>query len=211
MIYKCFIYDFDGVICDSVNIKTEAFLEIYSQESEENKMNIKDYHLANGGISRFEKIQYFENYILKKEISPSDLISKGEMFSLLVKQKVIESNYIPGIIDFLNLNFEKKLQFICTGTPENEITDIVNMRRINKYFNKVYGSPKSKVEIIKKILIEYKLLESECLFFGDAITDLNAANQMNIDFLGLENSDTLFPDKTITIENFFDKKLQTII
>jgi phosphoglycolate phosphatase-like HAD superfamily hydrolase len=209
--YKCFIYDFDGVVCDSVNIKTEAFLELYSMESEKVKMSIKNYHLANGGISRFEKIKYFENTILNKTITTSEIISKAANFSSLVKQKVTESNFIPGIIEFLNLNLEKKLQFICTGTPEDEIIDIINNRKLEKYFDEVYGSPKTKVEIIKTILNKYHLVETECLFFGDAITDFNAAKDTNIDFIGIANSDTRFPDKTNTINNFFDNKLKEII
>ena len=32
---KAIIYDFDGVICDSVNVKTEAFGEMYAQYGKE--------------------------------------------------------------------------------------------------------------------------------------------------------------------------------
>lgn len=209
--YKCFIYDFDGVVCDSVNIKTDAFLELYRLESEQNKFRIKKYHLENGGISRFEKLKYFENTILNRDISQSELLVKAEKFSLLVKQKVIDSNYIPGIIQFLNINSSRRLQFVCTGTPENEIVEIVKSKNLNGYFNDVYGSPKTKVEIIERILKEYKLAKTQCLFFGDTLTDFNAARMTNIDFFGIRNDSTSFPNNTVTIENFYDNKLKTIL
>ena len=63
---KILIYDFDGVICDSVGLKTDAFVELYSSENENIQKLVKVYHLTNGGISRFEKIKYFETVLLGK-------------------------------------------------------------------------------------------------------------------------------------------------
>ena len=50
---KILIYDFDGVICDSVGLKTDAFVELYNTENESIQKLVREYHLANGGISRF--------------------------------------------------------------------------------------------------------------------------------------------------------------
>ena len=49
------IYDFDGVICDSVKIKTNAFIELYKNYSLKIQNQVKEYHILNSGISRFEK------------------------------------------------------------------------------------------------------------------------------------------------------------
>ena len=49
---KVLIYDFDGVICDSVGLKTDAFVELYGAENESIQKLVREYHLANGGISR---------------------------------------------------------------------------------------------------------------------------------------------------------------
>ena len=155
---KAIIFDFDGVICDSVNIKTEAFVELYS------------------------------NY--EKSISYA------------VKN-------IKGIIEFIsnNSNIPK---FICTGTPENEIKDIVQQRNIYSYFTDVFGSPKSKEQIINNILVKWKLNPNEVLFFGDAITDLNASLKCKLNFIGIKNSDTVFPINTKEIDDFFDKYLSEL-
>ena len=55
MTSKVVILDFDGVILDSVNIKTEAFKEIFNRESKVIQNKIVNYHLKNGGISREKK------------------------------------------------------------------------------------------------------------------------------------------------------------
>ena len=49
---------------------------------------------------------------------------------------------------------------------------------------------------------KYKLNSTDVLFFGDAMTDYLAAQETSIDFIGIENSDTEFPNGTVTIRSF---------
>ena len=43
---KILIYDFDGVVCDSVHIKTEAFVELYASYDENIQQAVRTYHLT---------------------------------------------------------------------------------------------------------------------------------------------------------------------
>ena len=61
---KAIIFDFDGVILDSVDVKTKAFKQMYSIYGDDVMRKVVDYHLLNGGISRYEKFKYFhENFL----------------------------------------------------------------------------------------------------------------------------------------------------
>lgn len=64
---RCYIFDFDGVIKDSINVKTKAFLKIYEKEGQEIAQQVKKYHLNNGGVTRIKKFQYYEKILLKKK------------------------------------------------------------------------------------------------------------------------------------------------
>ena len=55
---KNIIFDFDGVILDSVNIKTEAFYKLFEQYGSKIANQVVDYHIINGGMSRFKKFEY---------------------------------------------------------------------------------------------------------------------------------------------------------
>lgn len=202
------IYDFDGVICDSVNIKTEAFVELYQSYGKEVQQAVKEYHLAHGGISRYEKFRYFQSTLLEEPVNQEQIDALADQFSILVKQKVIASEYLPGVIDFLKAN-EGKKQFICTGTPQNEIEDIVEKKGIKALFDEVYGSPRTKTEIIQIILDKYSVSPKDCIFFGDAMTDYDAAKACSIPFVGIINDDTEFPKKTYLIKNF--RQLNSIV
>lgn len=206
---KAVIFDFDGVICDSVNIKTQAFVELYSNYHKSISDSVKSYHLQHGGISRFEKIKYFETVLLKSEYNSEIINKKARLFSKLVKEKVIKSEYINGVIDFIR-NIPNTPKFICTGTPENEIKDILLQKKIYPYFKGIFGSPKSKEQIIKNILVKWKFNPSEVLFFGDSMTDLFASQKCKLNFIGIKNCDTIFPKNTKKIDDFFDKHLSEI-
>ena len=64
---KYFIFDYDGVIVDSVDIKTEAFVNLYKEYGKNIQLKIKKFHIKNGGISRKDKIKYFHKNYLKKK------------------------------------------------------------------------------------------------------------------------------------------------
>lgn len=206
---KAIIFDFDGVICDSVNIKTEAFEDMYSNYDKSISDSVRNYHLQYGGISRFEKIKYFETVLLENEYNADIIDKKAEIFSQLVKEKVVKSEYIKGVMEFIKKNSITP-KFICTGTPENEIKDIVQQRNISSHFTDIFGSPKSKELIINDILSKWNLSPNEVLFFGDAMTDLRASSKCKLNFIGIQNRDTLFPKGTRLIGDFFDEYLSEI-
>ncbi len=204
------IYDFDGVICDSVNIKTEAFLELFKHRGIDIQSKIKQYHLSNGGVSRFEKIKYIEEIFLGNKISSFDLTIKANQFSEIVKEKVIKSNYILGALEFITKKSKEAKQYICTGTPEDEIIEIMEKRSIKNFFDEVFGSPMSKFEILDNLILKNNFNKSDCLFFGDALTDLEASLKCQIPFCGILNKNTNFPEEVFTITNFVDNRLKKL-
>ena len=118
---KGIIYDFDGVICDSVNIKTLAFSKMYEIYGNDIVNKVVNYHHENGGISRFKKIEYFHKNFLNINLTISKINELANEFSNLVVENVIKSNYIEGAYDFIKSNKEKYLQFICTGAPRKKL------------------------------------------------------------------------------------------
>ncbi len=196
---KALIYDYDGVISNSVNVKTEAFAELYRPYGREIEEKVINYHLANGGISRFEKFKYYHKNYLDTDLDEIQVDILSQKFSQMVLQKVIDASYVGGAYDFINRNADKYLQFICTGTPEEEIKLILEAKRIAHLFKSIYGSPSNKRIIASTILNKYKLKPEEVVFFGDASTDLDAALHCGIRFIGI-NSDQLGDD----IEHYSD-------
>ena len=184
---KAIIFDFDGVIVDSVGLKSEAFSEIYSKYGNNIKNKVIKHHESNGGISRFEKFKYYHKKFLNKKITTKELEKILNQFSSLVMSKVVKAEYVEGAIDFIQDNFNDYLLFISTATPTFEINQILIKRKINFFFKEVYGSPEKKVNHIKKIMDKYNLKPGELLFIGDSVSDLDASKKMNLDFILVKN------------------------
>ena len=55
---------------------------------------------------------------------------------------------------------------------------------LSTYFQKIYGSPINKVEVLKKIMTFEKVSKNEMLYIGDSPEDQNAALMLGIHFIG---------------------------
>lgn len=179
--YSAFIFDFDGVIKDSVKVKSEAFVQLYASEGKEFQRKVEEYHLANGGISRYVKFKVWNEW-LGRSTSEGAIDELAKNFAQLVIDNVVASPYVNGAIEALESASENALCFIATGTPDDEINLILNQLELDKYFREVHGSSRKKSLIIKDILERFLLSPSEVLFIGDAQTDYQAALENGLDF-----------------------------
>jgi phosphoglycolate phosphatase-like HAD superfamily hydrolase len=179
---KAVIFDVDGVIIESAEIKTRAF-EILFADYPDKLSEIISYHQKNGGISRYVKFRYFYEKILGKKISAQEEAELGEKFSKIVLTQILEAPFVPGAIEFLSQNKNRYHFFVASGTPEDELQNILNHRQLTPFFLEIHGAPKAKAEIIEDILYRYELQRQEAVFIGDAESDRVAAEKTRILFI----------------------------
>jgi HAD superfamily hydrolase (TIGR01549 family) len=197
--WQAVFFDFDGVILDSVDIKTKAFAKMFCSYGTKVEREVVSYHLKHEGISRFKKFRYFYENILKKEITEEKLEHLGEMFTNLVLEGVLESPFVEGVLETLEqLHTLGIPAYIVSGTPHEEINYIVKEKGLSHFFKAVHGSPRQKGEIIKNILNNNGYQRASCLFIGDAMSDYNASQESGVCFLGIVKGEpSLFPDGTL--------------
>ena len=197
------IFDFDGVIAQSVNIKTEAFAKLYEPYGNEVVKKVVEHHLANGGLSRFEKFKIYHGNYLKIELTDNQILELSNQFSSLVVQKVVKAPYVLGAYEFIRKYYQEYSFFIVSATPQNEIETIVKLKGLNTYFIKVLGSPTLKDNNINRILSDYELNISEVCYIGDSINDYKAAKKTGVKFIGMcSPDDNPFPTNVLTIDRF---------
>lgn len=178
------IFDFDGVLVDSVEIKTSAFASIYHKYGEEVKAKVILHHEQNGGMSRYDKFKHYHNEFLGVKVDESILRELSATFSSSVVNRIVDSKEVEGVTEILN--FAKSQEIICTiasAAPKKEVIEIVKRRGWNKFFKFVLGSPITKEDNINIILNKSKSIASKAIFFGDSPNDLLAAKKCNVDFM----------------------------
>jgi phosphoglycolate phosphatase-like HAD superfamily hydrolase len=187
MTLKSVIFDFDGVIVESVDIKTEAFRELF-KEYPEHVDEIVAYHLENGGMSRYKKFSYIYDKILDQPLDDEHSQKLGVTFSKIVLQKMLVCPFVNGAIKCLDLLSRNNIMlFIASGTPEDELRYIVQMRGLSGYFNGVYGTPSTKSKIITTIMKVHGLHNTEVIFVGDSINDYEGAKKTKVPFIARIN------------------------
>jgi len=179
---KAVIFDFDGVILESADIKTEAFRDLF-MDYPEHVDEIIDYHIENAGISRYVKFRYAYEEVLGKELSKEKEYELGDAFSRIVYEKVLAAAFVPGAKEFLETKKDDYMFVIASGTPEEELKKIVYARGIEECFKEVHGSPKEKEDIIGGIIKKYNFSHDEVVYIGDAESDRIAAKKADVLFI----------------------------
>ena len=187
---KAIIFDFDGVLVESTQIKTEAFRNLFSKWPDKVDEIVK-YHLSNMGISRYVKFKYFYENILGELYSEEKGMELGRRFSELVLDEIKKAPFVKGVKEFLGKYYRKYMLFIASGTPQSELHEIISFKGLAKYFNGVFGTPVTKPEIIENILTNNCLERKQLVFVGDAESDRIAAESAGIPFVARITNDNI--------------------
>ncbi len=179
---RAVVFDFDGVILESGNIKTEAFLELFA-DWPEHREAVLAFHLANLGVSRYVKFRYVVEALWQRPYTPQDEATLGAAFEGLVLDKVLRCPFVPGAAETLAAMQGWLPAFVASGTPQAELDLIVNKRHLRGSFQEVWGTPCTKPDILGDIVARYGWQPDEVLMVGDGLSDYQAAQAVGTRFL----------------------------
>jgi phosphoglycolate phosphatase-like HAD superfamily hydrolase len=197
------IFDFDGVILESEDIKTRAFEALYREHGTAVVEAVVAHHKAHGGISRRKKIRHCHRTLLGVELAVDALDAMCARFSDLVEDAVVACDWVPGAQSVLAAQSTLRPLFVVSGTPQDELTRIVARRGLSGFFVEVWGSPPEKPPIIRGILDRHALDAGSVVFIGDSTTDFDAASETGLRFVGrvARGRTSLFPPGTQVVRD----------
>jgi beta-phosphoglucomutase-like phosphatase (HAD superfamily) len=186
--YKIIFWDFDGVVKESVNIKTEAFAELFVKHGNDIVEKLTAHHISNGGMSRYKKIPLYASWA-GLTLDESQVIQYSNKFSELVVNKVINADWVPGVEEVLRSNFSKQKFVLISATPDDELKFIIESLNLTNCFELIFGSSISKSDAMLKSVNLLNENPKNCLMFGDALADYEASKINNVEFI-LRQHDT---------------------
>ncbi|MBR2149056.1 MAG: HAD family hydrolase [Campylobacter sp.] len=199
---KNILWDFDGVIIDSLAIRDYGFREIFKEFDKQSVDKLIQYHNYNGGLSRFHKIKYFFNEILKQNITQDEILQYADKFTQIMRQSLSDKKYlINDTVNFIKNNYKKYNFHIVSGSEHNELNFLCQKLGLSQYFISINGSPTPKNQLIKNLLESYNYNINQTILIGDSINDYEAASVNKIDFYGF-NNENLRDKSKIYIEDW---------
>lgn len=186
------LFDFDGVIKCSNQVKEDCFISLFTQGGDKIAKIISEHHRENSGMDRRSKIKYYLGLVEPASQVNILLDSYVEQFSKKIVDLVCGSDWVNGVTQFLEQVYLDYDLIIVTATPEAEIKEISNNLGLSKYFKSIrgYSFKKNKIEIISELLVDFNIDVSRCIFFGDSPSDFESAQYFNMDFVRVKTLDS---------------------
>ena len=180
--YQTLVFDCDGVVLNSNKIKTQAFYDVTKHFGHEAAQALVDYHVQNGGISRYAKIEYFITEILKQDFDASIYYEILQHFAQAVKDGLMTCGVAEGLEELREKTAHANW-LIISGGDQAELREVFTARGLDKYFNSgVFGSPDTK-DIILAREVGNQNIHRDALFLGDSKYDYQAAYKAGLDFV----------------------------
>lgn len=185
--YRALVFDCDGVVLNSNSVKTKAFYQATLPYGESAAKAMVEYHVANGGVSRYKKFAHF-----LENIAPACTALRGchtlevllEAYASYVREGLLTCDIAPGL-EILRQKTCDARWFIVSGGDQAELRDVFAQRGIASWFDGgIFGSPDTKDEILQRELVA-KEIQLPALFLGDSKYDFQAATAAGLDFVFL--------------------------
>lgn len=181
--YEVYIFDCDGVILNSNELKIEAMEKTLKVHFSDPDMIEKclDYFRNNFGKSRFHHVAHFLENIFIIATENKNRIERLilEDFSKQCRTLYMSAELTPDFTSFVEQCEGKR--YVASGSEQGELRDVFGQRKLDAFFDGIFGSPTPKAEIIQGILEQEK--NTNAVMFGDAESDMLSAQQNHIDFV----------------------------
>jgi len=170
--YESIIFDFDGVILDSNNIKKNAIRESVTGVLSSDKVtDFVNYFISLNGIPRELKIAKFipkekYEYVLEK-------------YENILSDALRDAKLIPGVKEYIfAISRLKKNKIVLSGGTQSEVLESLQNHSLDSFFDNILGGPKTKEENLQSLY-----LPGPVIYFGDSEVDYSISVKNNFDFV----------------------------
>ena len=197
-----FLFDFDGVIVDSAPIRIDGFRSIFRDQPVGLVDKLIEYHVANGGISRYAKIQWFYETLLGRPCPKEEGEFRAAEFKTIMLERMMDQELIiEETIEFIRSLHGRISLHIVSGSDGAELRQICETVGIATLFESIQGSPTTKDVLVRELMRDRGYDPKHTVFIGDAINDRDAAKASGLTFCGY-NNEVLRPLSDFYIDNF---------
>jgi phosphoglycolate phosphatase-like HAD superfamily hydrolase len=198
--YDAVIFDFDGVIVESTDIKTAAFRALFADQPDHVDA-VEALHRRHEGVNRSIKFEMIYREILRRPLDAATQAALARRYGELVVDQVVTCPAVAGVPDVLDALGRRIPLAVVSSTPDGELAQIVARRDLARYFRSVRGAPPAKAAAIRDVIATFGWSADRVAMVGDTTADLEAARDDGLRFVGrvAPGRECPFPVATLTI------------
>jgi phosphoglycolate phosphatase-like HAD superfamily hydrolase len=183
---RALVFDFDGTLVDSNEIKWQAFETCFAEfaaERDEILAYCRSYH----HVPRGEKFRHVYETILGRPYTAEVAAMLHARFASVTTHAIVRAAEIPGAGAFTAAVAGRTVTGLLSSTPHEVLLSIVGARGWKERFSVVRGAPVVKAAWLRQFHATQGLDPHAVVFFGDMPEDAAAAADAGCVFVGVAN------------------------
>ena len=180
---KGVVFDFDGTLVDSNEIKRRGFDFVFAQYPDRME-EIRAYCYGSNHTIRGEKFRYVTEQILGLEYTPELDAQFHKQYADFTTDSVVAAPEIPGAADFVR-SLAALQPTLVSSTPTPVLLEILDRRGWSDMFSVVQGAPVNKAAWLRGLQAVLRCLPPQIVFFGDTDEDERSARDSGCSFVRL--------------------------
>jgi len=207
---KCVVFDFDGTLVKSNEIKRRVFYEVTEDIVDAVPVLDELFSVPDSG----DRYNIFDLLIKNLKLVQEVGVSASYLSSLYTKiceHRISEAPEVCGAFNALTeLKKIKVKMFVSSATPTNTLQRIIGMRGWSELFDGIMGSPDSKEDHLKSILFSNNYSLSEVVYIGDSEVDQKAALLIGCKFIGIGKNWNRFDSRPLVLLDTLEKLIKEL-
>ena len=207
---KCVVFDFDGTLVKSNEIKRRVFYEVTEDIVDAVPVLDELFSVPDSG----DRYNIFDLLIKNLKLVQEVGVSASYLSSLYTKiceHRISEAPEVCGAFNALTeLKKIKVKMFVSSATPTNTLQRIIGMRGWSELFDGIMGSPDSKEDHLKSILFSNNYSLSEVVYIGDSEVDQKAALLIGCKFIGIGKNWNRFDSRPLVLLDNLEKLIKEL-